>query len=190
MFSSLWKNEAIMKCFAILLLFLGICSSAVAQEEQEKPKPSFRDRIFFGGSFGLSFGDVTFVELSPVAGYKISERFSAGGGIIYQYLKDKRADFSSNTYGGRAFGIAKIFDPVFAQVEYEYLNYEYLPLADGPKRADFSSILAGGGVSQPLSGNIFLNMTALYNFTYGLSNAEYKPYDSPWVIRVSITAGF
>lgn len=176
-----------------MILFIFIHTALFAQDEnhgQEDEKPSLRERIFFGGSFGFGFGDITFIDLSPVAGYKISPRFSAGLGAVYQYTKYKQLDFSSNTYGGRAFGIAKLFDPVFAQLEYEYLNYEYLDFPEGQTRADFSSVLAGGGVSQPLSKNVFLNFTALYNFSYDLNNSEYKPYDSPWVIRVGVTAGF
>jgi hypothetical protein len=40
-----------------------------------------RGRLFFGGNFGMRFGNSTFVNLSPQAGYRLTDRFALGGGI-------------------------------------------------------------------------------------------------------------
>ncbi len=180
-----------LKPLAGLLLMLFLHSASFAQEEeQEEAKPKFSDRVFVGGNFGLGFGDVTYIDLSPSVGYAITPKLLGGVGAIYQYTRFRRADFSSHTYGGRLFGIYKVFDPFFAQVEYEYLNFEFLNAFGESNRASFSSVLGGGGVNQPVSRNLMLMFTALYNFSYYSYPLERRPYASPWVIRVGVNIGF
>lgn len=53
----------------------------------EGEKPSLRDRMYFGGNMGFSFGDIVFVDASPLVGYKLTDRFSSGVGFTYRYLK-------------------------------------------------------------------------------------------------------
>lgn len=62
--------------FALMSLFLSMSSmSARAQGGFD------RSRLFFGGNFGMRFGNSTFVNLSPQAGYRLTERFALGAGI-------------------------------------------------------------------------------------------------------------
>ncbi len=191
-----------MRNFIILILLL-VSSSSFCQdpgstgeisekkEKENSDKPSVRDRMFFGGSFGARFGDYTLFNISPIVGYKLSSTFSVGGGIIYQYSEDKVYHYSANNYGGRLFGIAKVYEPLFAQLEYEYLMYKYNGPFDDDVSGDYSSLFGGGGIAQPISQNLFFTATALYNFTYQNNySGAYRPYNSPWVIRVGISAGF
>ena len=43
----------------------------------DKEIESPRDRIFFGGNLGLSFGSVTDIQISPQVGYYITKRCAA-----------------------------------------------------------------------------------------------------------------
>jgi hypothetical protein len=53
--------------------------------------------------------------------------------------------------------------------------------------------MAGGGVAQPIGRNAAFFMTILYNFSYQNFNnigVFRSPYNSPWVFRIGIAAGF
>ncbi len=191
----------------LLLLTISIVFSITnlrAQEEQSdiptRNRPAFLDRIYVGGGFGAGFGNYTYISVSPIIGYMVTPKLSTGVRLMYQYTtfdyyytngtKDK---YSGNDYGASIFARHMLFGPVFLQAEYEYLNYDAL-YSDGSKgRTDFSSVLAGGGISQPVGRKAFVFLTVLYNFSYDRFNSYNvvrSPYDSPWVVRVGITAGF
>ncbi len=148
------------------------------------------DRFWAGGGVGVGFGDVTYVSIEPVAGYDATARLGVGARLTYRYRDDERYSPSLTTtdYGASLFGRYEVTQPVFLQVEYEYLSYEY-PLTGGSiVRDDYDSVLAGAGVTQPIGGNGSLFVTALYNFSY--HDDEPSPYDDPWVIRVGVGFAF
>ena len=58
------------------------------------------------------------------------------------------------------------------------------------ERYSFDSFMAGGGFFQPMGRNAGLFAMALYNFSYKSNYTSPQAYNSPWVIRVGITAGF
>lgn len=175
----------------ILALSLACGLPAYSQDNnnhKEDDNSDFTDNIFVGGNFGLGFGDRTYIEISPIVGYKISSRFSAGVGAMYQYLNYKAYDVSSHTYGGRLFGTGKIKEPFFGQIEYEYINYEHRSINGELRRMESNSVFVGGGIAQPISDNVAIVVTALYNITYDDSYGSF--YNSPFVFRVGFTVGF
>ena len=177
---------------AILNLFF---LSASAQEDGNSLKGmSFKDRAFTGGNLGLSFGTITNIYLAPVLGYRVTPRMAAGVGVIYQYVKDTRynPDLSYSSYGFNIFSRYAIYGPLFVQAEYEYLNYEYFPFIGSAEtaRTGFNSVFLGGGLAQPMGKNAAIILSAFYNVTYQGNSQPPPPYNSPWVVRVGITAGF
>lgn len=155
-------------------------------------RSSLKDRIFFGGNLGGSFGDVTFVEVAPLVGYRVTNELSAGLQVQYRYRKDKRftPDLETSDYGFNIFSRYNLFQPFFLQAEYEYLNFEFFdPSENDFSREGFSSVLIGGGVAQPLGNRAFFTITALYNITYD-DNEFPRPYDNPLILRVGINLGF
>ncbi len=156
-------------------------------------RSSFRDRVFFGGNLGLAFGDVTFVEVAPLVGYRVTDKLSTGVQIQYRYRNDKRfsQDLEASDYGFNLFARYNLASPFFLQAEYEYLNFEFITLTPDRNtfREGFSSVLVGGGIAQPLGRNAFFIITALYNLSYDDSE-QVSPYDSPLILRVGINLGF
>lgn len=134
---------------------------------------------------GAQFGTVTFIDVSPLLGYKITDKIGAGIGATYQYYhyRDKFYDFETNVYGGRVFGRYLFTDYLFAHVEYEYLNLEAFDF--NRRRVDVESLLAGGGYVQRVSDNVSIVAMLLYNFT----ESVYTPYTNP-IIRVGVNIGF
>lgn len=146
--------------------------------------------IFYGGGIGASFGnDRSYFELSPMVGKHLNRQLSIGLGLSYRYTKNKQIEpeTSSNDYGGNLFARYKFAPTFFLEAAYEYLNYEQHFTDGSNERRDFSSILAGGGMQQPLGENTSFYASALYNFMW---EDEDSPYDDPWNLRFGVNVGF
>jgi hypothetical protein len=150
---------------------------------------NFRERIFWGGNLGLQFGNLTFIDVSPLVGYRFTDKISAGPGISYMYYRENFrgfAPFSTTIYGGRVFGRYHFRPNMFGHAEYEVLNLEYYSIfTNGVERANIPSFLVGGGFRQPLGGRLFMNLLALFN----LNPHPLSPYSNP-VIRMGFGHGF
>lgn len=159
-----------------------------AQDEQ---RPSFMDRVNFGGGFGAWFSDnYSFLELSPAAVYMLNQRLSVGAGITYMYINQRyyypNGDSfkqSSNTYGGRLFSRLNLFGPIFAHGEYETLSFEFPTSGGNFTREWVPGLFLGGGLMQPVGRKGNVGITILYNFQY---DPVRSPYNSEWVYRLTI----
>jgi hypothetical protein len=187
-----------MKKLTLIIIFSMLGTFAFAQwgEEQLSDKPDFRERIFTGGGIGASFSSYyDYVSVSPLVGYRITNRLAGGLQFQYRYTNYKgyTPSFSTNDFGISPFLRFSIFGPFFLHAEYEYLSYQYPINASGDKqRKGYDSFMAGGGFFQPIGRRAGFYASALYNFSYQdrTSSTDFYPYDSPLVLRVGITAGF
>jgi len=144
-------------------------------------------KFFVGGGLGFGFGDVTYMDLSGMLGYRISPRWTAGLRVTYRNRTDKRFtdEVTTNDYGASLFARFRIKGPWYLQGEYEHLNYEFVRFDSSTERESFSSVLVGGGVAQPIGKNASIFATALYNLSYDSSELR-SPYDNPFILRVGI----
>ncbi len=145
--------------------------------------------VFYGGGIGLAFGDVDYFEISPLVGVNVNPQTAVGVSFLYRRRTDDRfsRSLTTNDYGATLFARYKVASPFYLQAEYEYLNYEFVRANLTVDSDDFSSILAGAGVSQPMGQNSSFFATALYNFSY---DEPESPYSDPWVIRFGVSVGF
>lgn len=155
-----------------------------------------KERIVLGGGVGLSFGTAQdFFSVSPMIGYRVTERMLAGTGFTYRYTKYKyySPSISLIDYGINPFLRYTIFNGIFVHTEYEYLNYEYPDPVSPEKtvRLGYDSFLAGGGFLQPIGDKAAFYVVILYNFSYqDVQQSQYTPYPNPLIIRGGITVGF
>ena len=85
-----------MKSF-FTVLFIGLAFGLVGQNK-------LSDRIYFGGGGGFSASsNQTNISVFPQVGYKITDRYSAGIGITYQYVKVKQPSFTLSNFGWSVF---------------------------------------------------------------------------------------
>jgi hypothetical protein len=172
--------------FGVLLCFFTLKS--VSQDStmlpKHPPKERFTNKLFTGGNLGAQFGTITFIEVSPLLGYKATDKIAVGIGATYQYYhyNDKIYNFETNVYGGRVFGRYLFTDYLFGHLEYEYLNLEAFDFKR--RRVDVESILGGGGYIQRLGDHAAIVAMILYNFT----ESAYTPYSNP-IIRVGVNIG-
>jgi hypothetical protein len=161
------------------------------QEPPPPPPPPPISRIIYGGGVGLSFGDVDYIEIAPMIGYKLTPRTHVGVSFLYRYRDDNRyePDLTTSDYGGSVFARYFPLGGFFIQGEYEWVSYEY-PTFDGPnERQGDSNVLAGGGFSQSMGNHASFYISGMYNFSYD-GDDPFEPYDSPWVFRVGVGFGF
>lgn len=172
----------------IFLLLAGLQVQAQYVEDDKEEDPSakekipLRERIQPGGNFSLTLGTFTYVDVSPLVGYKVTQRYVAGLGAtyIYQRIRTSWGIAEGNVYGGRVFNRFMLTQTIFAHAEMESMNV--LPAYENDRRW-ISSPLIGGGFLQSVGQRGGFMVTALYNLNH---QPFVTPYPSPLIIR----AGF
>ena len=140
--------------FLVLISILLITFSPNAEGQKKKRKKSkdvdeyfddrgsFKDRLWYGGGLNLGFGGSGNISsfqfgLSPMVGYKITDRFSVGPRISvdYNYIKGPTVAWVNNgpqvketgrqasgivSYSGGVFARFKFVEMLFAHTEYGY----------------------------------------------------------------------
>ncbi len=183
----------------LILILLGVSFFSIiplsAQDTTKTlKKPRNNDilsRIDFGGYLGAQFGNVTYIEVSPIASYRVTEKFHAGLGLTYQYYQDNtyQPTYSSSAYGGSIFARYFIWRDLFAHVEYAPLyitNFIYYPpiTIDEGKAPWAHDVLLGGGYRQWIGDRASINLMILWN----VNESIYSPYSNP-IIRIGFGVG-
>ncbi len=137
------KNKLIISAM-LMLAMLFVTETAFAQrrtssnnsiskkeksQKETKEATGFVSRLWYGGGVGLGLSNNSFnFALSPMVGYKLTERLSAGVRLplSYEYFKAQGTDnsvatYSNVDYGAGTFTRFKFFRNIFAHAEYDYL---------------------------------------------------------------------
>jgi hypothetical protein len=180
--------------FLIILSSLTISAQDTAKSAARQNNRRILDRIDFGGYLGAQFGDVTAINISPLATYRITNTFYAGLGFTYQYYKDNRyiPAYSSSSYGGNIFARYFIWRDLFAHLEYAplYVNYyDYVDNGSGGyytvKNATWvHDFMLGGGYRQMIGDRASMSIMMLFN----VNESYYSPYRNP-IIRIGFGVG-
>lgn len=182
--------------YRILFLTLALALWGIKAFPQNEHEGSLRgaplsERLFFGGGLGLQFGTLTLIDISPMIGYKLTNRIGIGVSPTYKFYRYRNyfgsdLDLKTNALGGSVFTRCYIYNGLFAQAEYEYLNYRYNdPYASGKLSKDIWSLFLGGGYSQLVGGRASLYLMVLWN----LHDTADSPYTNP-VVRGGLSLGF
>ncbi|MDO6459335.1 hypothetical protein Q4485_01350 [Granulosicoccaceae sp. 1_MG-2023] len=173
-----------LQLFTLCCLLPGVAGAQVSLSSMAS------DGIFYGGGIGASMGsDTSYIEVSPMIGKHFTDKISAGVGVSYRYTSDTRPspDVSSHDFGANLFTRYRLLPNIFLEGAYEYINYE-VNFSDGSdERRNFSSVLVGGGFTQPISESTSFYASALYNLSW---DDEDSPYDDPWNLRFGVNVGF
>jgi hypothetical protein len=160
-------------------------------QKETKKAPSFRDRLFFGGSIGLQFGTITSIQLDPVVGYWLLPRVAVAVGPVYWYYKDQ--DVATTVYGGKgylqlvlvqdlnSFVKMGVHTGIFLHLEDELLSLKssfwLYPQPYTSDRFNVNTLLLGPGLSQQLGRRASLNFMVLWV----LNDSGYNLYSNPEV---------
>ncbi len=173
--------------FNMTMMFCSAQSDSLSKPRKPKNEKPFIDRLFWGGTVGAWIGNPTFIDASPLIGYKVTERFSVGVGAIYNYYSYRYNNYkySVNFYGGRVMARYFVLENVYLQAGYDRINrdnpYSYKPNA----RIWIENILVGGGLRYPVSDNIYCAASGLWN----LNDTPLSPYPNP-IIQIGFVGSF
>ena len=175
-----------------LLLIMSIISKLVFGQDDFFPKEErFKfdmSRIFYGGNLGnIQLGEITSIDIAPVAGYRITDKFSAGLGISYKYYSDGQLNFSTSIYGAKVFCSFEVFKYVITHAEGSISSFEtkiwdtnnHFP---GQTRFAAPAIYIGGGYNQRVGDNSSVSVMILWN----LLDYPGSPYSTP-DLRIGFT---
>ncbi|OFY92702.1 MAG: hypothetical protein A3K10_11595 [Bacteroidetes bacterium RIFCSPLOWO2_12_FULL_31_6] len=141
------------------------------------------ERVTVGGGLGMTFGSITYIEISPSIGYYFTDNILAGIGGNYTYYSEKAANFNTSIYGGRVFG-EYIFSniPILLHTELELINIE----SYDNTRINIVNPYIGGGLKQSFGGHSYFFILVLWNLNETKESFLLQP--NP-VIRGGIAIG-
>jgi hypothetical protein len=172
-------------CIALFFLLLSISakSQSLVAPSGDTKKESFRDRLILTGNAGASFGSYTYVQLSPMIGYKTTKRWINGVGVNFMYWQ-QRQQRAQSIYGGILWSRLSISQMIFLQSNFEILNREWYDPFRRYYRVNVPIWLVGGGVN--LNGNGRSGVTAMV--LWDVIGDSKSPYTNP-LIRFGIQFG-
>lgn len=189
-------RQHLFNLFFLLFILVSLSASAQrdsteARSDRKDPRP-FKDRLYFGGGLGLSFGSVTSIQVEPLVGYKIDQKnkWSAGLGISYWYFKDNRVSlpYETTVYGYRVFNRYRFIENLYGHVEYQQLSFElFNNFSDQLQRQWVPFLLVGGGYAAPLGGRTYLVAQVLWDVIQD-QNSPYRRGDP--FFSIGVAAGF
>ena len=133
--------------FILLLAFL-LPNEGWSQSREKRKSPSFSERLWYGGSLGLGFsssniggglqGNIFFLGISPMVGYKLNDWLSIGPRAELQWYTGRYREFGSGpvykynvlNIGGGIFTRAKVYKQLFFHAEYGTIQYSYADRVD------------------------------------------------------------
>jgi len=181
--------------FLAMSIFCFITTDEIySQERAKNNNPPVKERLFFGGNFGLQFGSVTDIDISPVIGIWLLPRLNVAAGPKYRYYKDPYSG-GTGIFGGRTYTEFVVLQDLnniiplglnfgfFLHAEYEILSLEssFWKYYSEPGRIVRNTGLAGIGMSQPIGRRSSLNIMILWTLNDAFSDLMYDLYGSPEV---------
>lgn len=126
-----------------------------------------KQRIYVGGEVGLSFGtNSSYIHLSPIVGYDITEKLSAGFLGMYQlwHFKDFYDNsFNYHSYGGGIFTRFRPIPQIITQLEFDLFNTN--DFASGTlDRVNVPAFMLGLGYANDFGNGAYYQIMLMYDF--------------------------
>lgn len=166
------------------------------KRKEKTEQVDFTKNLWYGGGMQINFGSNQFYSqfifgLSPMVGYKITDRLSVGPRIsatLYNFRIQTFTGVEKRTpvsWSVAAFTRYKILSMLFTHLEYEYQNEAFL---DGNLNTAYdknNNLFLGLGYTSSSGGPIGYEFLLLYNFLIP-ENSITNPFD----FRVALTYNF
>jgi len=181
---------------------------ANAHKKQQQKKGFDVSKLVFGGSATVSLGQVTDLGITPMIGYRFTDRFTAGIGLGYDYLKIN--DFTpltdpntgavnyypvqSSIFYPSIWARYRVFRNIFVQSEFQYdmisqRVYDYdqnYNITKYTVKANAPVWLVGAGFRMPVTDRVSFVMVIMYDV---LQNKN-SPYYNTLAFFPGINVGF
>lgn len=147
----------------------------------EKPKPEWKEKLRYGGTFWLGFFGAFYIDASPMVGYELNDKGTVAGvgaNFIFQgtFNRNSATNTNNTIFGPKIFIRQQVFKRFFAHAEYEFIRadaYQFYSYIDNPidpsaafKKVWGSSPLIGAGFYQGGDGRRGSFISLMYNLGY------------------------
>lgn len=159
---------------SIVWVFLLTVLSINAQHQKDTLNKE--RKFFFGGGIQVSVGNnFTTLGIAPSAIYKIADKWSAGSGLGYLYVKNSYSDYTSHVFNT---SLLTLYNPVKGlQLS---LNYEHYfikqKFIDNEGTYNYPSLFIGAGYQVGRHGSIGIQYDVLYDEEKSIYNSPLIPY--------------
>jgi len=186
------RLPSLLLCAALAVASFAQDSTDYAQPRTPRePKRPFKDRLYFGGGLGLSFGTVTSIQIEPLVGVNLDpkNKLSTGLGLNYWYYRDNRFTpaIELNGYGYRTFLRYRFIPQAFAHAEFLHMNVEHIGFEGEKVRIWVPHLLVGGGYVQPIGDHSSLYIQLLWEV---LQDPNSVYHDQGPIISGGVGIGF
>lgn len=146
------------------------------QKKTTMPKPKLdKTRIYYGGYVTMNFSkNYSVIGAQPLVAYKFTPKLSVGAQVSYEYISDSRYidDQNGANYGASIFSRYRVIPCLYAHTEFSLMSYKWFYSDGDDERKLAPMFYVGGGYSQPISRNTWLNIQVLFD----VLNHENSPY--------------
>jgi hypothetical protein len=179
-----------------------------AQKHKTQKEGFDPSKLIFGGGLGLSIGSgLTYFAISPLVGYRFTDKLSAGVEFGYQYYHNQNDvvetpgglapfDRKSTIYTTGFWGRYLVWKNIFIQSRFEMLNvdnyqnfrwdtYGTTIIADDTRQW-VPALILGAGIRQRISENSSLILYLGYDVIQDVNSPYYKTLD----MGVAFNVGF
>jgi hypothetical protein len=169
-------------------VYNGLPNTNAKKKDKIKGNQEWRERIFYGGFVLPGFYNGAFyLTATPNIGYRITDNFSAGVGLNYNYSRVRYSGivYEQSLYGANVFIRYIVSQNIYIQAQYERLNQPNYYSYNTKDRTWVEYLLLGAGYRQPLGDHASLVSSIMFNV---LPN-RLSVYQNP-IFQIGIQAGF
>ena len=121
-------------------------------------------KVFAGGDIGVTFGKFNEVRLSPLIGYRFTDKVSAGVKFVYRHSWEKITPqlgedyyLNSDAVGGNIFMQYNPVPEFYVKTEYSYQTYKQSTTQSTSESTAVPFLFLGGGYSKMINKNLYFN---------------------------------
>jgi len=154
------------------------------EEELVKPKLD-KSRIYYGGYVTMNFSrNYSVVGAQPLVAYKLTPKLSVGAQVSYEYIHYDQYDDGSN-YGASIFNRFRVTPRLYTHAEFSVMSYKWFYDDRDGDRKVAPMFFVGGGYSQPISRNTWLNAQVLFD-VLNHENSPYKDWEPYFSLGIGV----
>ncbi len=165
----------------------------IPQKDKVQKERNFdwAEKMSVGGNFAfLASQRYTYIDISPLIGYRLSKMILIGAGPVYTYYNERLGGISYkfDMYGLRMMGRLYFLENFFLQTGWDKLNRSIYVLQNNTlqeSRIWIDNVWIGGGIRYPVGAGSYMFSSLLYN----LNQNNYSPYPNPF-LQVGFIVGF
>jgi hypothetical protein len=140
-----------------------------AEKEGESGSDLFavKERTYVGGDLGLSFSSFgSYIQIAPMVGYDITDRFSGGITTMYQLIRQRNFNgdvYNFHSFGAGAFLRYRPFDQIITHVEFDMFNTNDF-VNNINDRVNVPALFAGVGYANMMGDKAYYQIMLMYDF--------------------------